>query len=246
MALSTRNGLWLFQTPYAAAPAPASPSALPPLRTDGMLEAVASGHVRLASLQSNVVIQSGAVSVVTVTPTQVIVNADLLVNGSIDSVYSSELVVRDKAVVLASLSNLGGSNSGSSNSSAALSDGAGVRIDGAPERSVLWNRGLYDVVDPAAADGTSTCQPGGTSNAGAWTVRGGSLRLAARCVADGDEVAYGFAINAAKELEVYATLSNASGTTRRRVACLGPPRWPSASGGAAGGALALPVSPVPW
>jgi hypothetical protein len=217
--LSARNGLWLTK---------ASPPQVPSLRTDGMIQAIASGEVRLASSYSNVVIQAGIADVLTVTSSNVTVNANLLVNGTIDSVYSSDLHVKDKTVIIGAILDANGCNVGGSSSNVALNDGAGISVGGGDAQSLRWKR-------PAlAADGE-----------GSWTFRGGGLKVVASASnAYGGEITYGFSINAATlALEVYAVLSNASGTSRRCVASFGPP---SASNVLTSPPGFLPVSALPW
>jgi hypothetical protein len=214
--LSARNGLWLSKA--SAAP--------PTLRTNGMIEAIATGEVRLASSYSNVVIQAGLSDMITVTSSNVTVNANLLVRGTIDSVYSSDLYVRDKTVVIGALLDASGCNLGSNNSN---NDGAGLSIGGGDAQSLRWLRPVVP------EDGE-----------GSWTFRGGGLRVVASTSnAFGGELSYGFAINAATmALEIYAVLSNASGTSRRRVAAFGPP--PSASNAPQPPPAYLPTSALPW
>jgi hypothetical protein len=210
--LSARNGLWLTK---------ALPPQVPSLRTDGMIQAIASGEVRLASSYSNVVIQAGISDVLTVTSSNVTVNANLLVNGTIDSIYSSDLYVKDKTVIIGAILDADGCNVGGSNSNVALNNGAGISIGGGDAQSLRWN------------------------SEGSWTFRGGGLKvIASASNAYGGEIAYGFSINAATlALEVYAVMSNASGTSRRCVASFGPPSTSNVLTSPPG---FLPVSALPW
>lgn len=212
--LSARNGLWLTK---------ASPPQVPSLRTDGMIQAIATGEVRLASSYSNVVIQAGSANILTVSSSNVTVNANLLVKGTIDSIYSSDLYIQDKTIVVAAVLDTNGCNVPAlSNTNASLNDGAGLSIGGGDAQSMRWKT---------------------DSNGGAWTFRGGGLQiLASSSNAYGGEISYGFCVNpASMALEMYAVLSNASGTSRRRVAVFGPP---SISNAAPIGFL--PTSSLPW
>ena len=216
--LSTRNGLWLTK---------ASPPNVPSLRTDGMIEAIANGEVRLASSYSNIVLQAGATDILTVSSSNVTVNTNLLVKGTIDSMYSSDLYVKDKTIVIAAVLDSRGCNvhagaGAGAGAEAGAGDGAGISIGGGDAQSMRWK-----------TDG------GG----GAWTFRGGGLQIVATSSnAYGGEISYGFSINpASMALEMHALLSNASGTSRRRVAVFGPP---SVSDVVPVGFL--PSSALPW
>lgn len=214
--LSARNGLWLTK---ASSPT----SQVPSLRTDGMIQAIANGEVRLASSYSNVVLQAGAANILTVSSSNVTVNANLLVKGTIDSIYSSDLYVQDKTIIIAAVLDANGCNVPSTSASnASLNDGAGISIGGGDAQSMRWK--------------TNT-------DGGAWTFRGGGLQiLASSSNAYGGEISYGFSINPASlALEMFAVLSNASGTSRRRVAVFGPP---SLSNIVPSGFL--PTSAIPW
>lgn len=216
--LSTRHGLWLSK---------AAPPQVPSLRTNGMIEAIATGEVRLASSYSNVVIQTGLLDMITVTPSNVTVNANLLVKGTIDSVYASDLYVKDKTVVIGAILDASGCNLAFSvsNNNHSNNDGAGVSVGGGDAQSMRWKRPVV------AADGE-----------GAWTFRGGGLRIVASASnAIGGEISYGFGINAATlALELYAV----SGSSRRRVATFGPPNM--SSNATISNALYLPTSTLPW
>lgn len=224
--ISARSGLWLSK---------ATPPQVPSLRTNGMIEAIASGDLRLASSFSNVVIKAGLQDMITVTSSNVTVNANLLVKGTIDSIYSSDLYVRDKTVVVGAILDASGCNVAvsASNNNNSNNDGAGLSIGGwvggGDAQSLRWRRPVV----PTDGEGT-------------WTFRGGGLRVVASASnAYGGEISYGFAINAATlALELYAVLSNASGTSRRRVATFGPPN--ASSNASISNASYLPTSALPW
>lgn len=211
--LRTQNGLFLSKAPFVS-----------PLSTTGMVEAVATGQVRIASTFDSILFQSGNRDVLNVASNNVIVNANLIVNGSIDSFFSSDLVIRDKTLVIAAPEDVHGSNVSMFDKS--ILDGAGILLGGTSdvlEKSLRWEAGSEHIGD-------------------AWTFRGGGLQILASSTSTKGEVVYGFVINDQLELELYATMSNNAGMSRRCVATFGPPRLSNISQSN----NFLPSSPYPW
>ena len=245
MALVARNGLWLTRS---EAPPPS-------LRTDGIVEAVASGkltlsslgdNVYLSSLTSNVVIgANGSAGVITVTSNQVIINADLQVLGTVDTIHTNDLHIADRLLNVASMSAV--TDAPSATDGAGILVGCAALTDGAAnERSIRWRAGL----SPLSTDASAT-EPmqGGSSNAGCWDVRGGCLRITASVLGvpatgmPAREVSYGLRVNESDELEMFKRVlpsgSNETAASYRRVVCFGGAAAPS-------GALQLPTSRNPW
>lgn len=148
------------------------------------------------------------------------INADLEVLGTTSSVAVNEttLNIEDKVVHLAFNSNLDHPYDGTTN------DGAGIMVDGMPEsgdpavyeryeKSIKWFHGANGV--PALGGNDITGEA-------FWNVRGGGLRITQVDDANGDEVAFGFRINALHELEIYKMVTPAGGSpATARVAKLG-------------------------
>lgn len=243
MALVARNGLWLSRVPLYGS------NATNALRTDGVVEAVASGRLTLSSLggevclssrSSNVVIGAGGnASAITVSSNAVVIDADLRVLGVLETVNTNDLNVADVLISVAY---------GSLPSDAtAVTDGAGLLVGTGPatdgkasERSIRWRAGLSPLsADPSVVAPSSA---GGASNAGCWDVRGGSLRLTS--ASSSREVSYGLRVNELSELELFKRVqplpaSVASVASYRRVACFG-------GVASTAGALQLPTSVNPW
>ena len=196
--------------------------------SDGLLEAVAAGDLRLVTASNAVLVASGDITmsaagreVARLGAQGLVVHGDLSVDGVVNTVSTSELHVADTLVRLARpLSN-------SPPPLEAYLEGAGVLLEpplgDAVERSLRWRRGALG----AAALGKA----GGASNEPFWEARGGGVRLSrARAVpfAPSGEVAFGLRVNEGEELEVYKRWTDASGGASRvtRVAAFG--REPSA------------------
>lgn len=185
MALVARNGLWLTK----ALPAGGDAQLLP--RTSGMIEAVATGQLRLASLASVVSVDAGGqTGVLTIGSNAVVVQANLDVRGAINALQTNDLFVRDRLICVA---NLDGTLSTDA-ASVDITDTAGLLVgscntDGArSEVSLRWHK-----QPPASSNGRQM-----QAN---WELIGGSLKLS-RAMPDGNLVSYVFDINDAGELEV--------------------------------------------
>lgn len=148
------------------------------------------------------------------------VNADIEILGTTSSISVSESIlnIQDKVVHLAFNADLEHPFDGTTN------DGAGIMVDGVPdsadpavydryEKSIKWFHGGNGV--PAL---------GGNDILGEsfWNVRGGGLRITQVDAHTGDQVAFGFRINALHELEIYKMVTPPSGVAATaRVAKLG-------------------------
>ena len=208
MALLAHRGLWLTRSGFARDPM--TPAAFAPdaMLHDGLVQAMATGDLRLAcasnlqlySSAHNVLLGAGGMSnVVSVSSNLVEIRGDVLVLGSLDAVATTELHVRDK------LLRIGYDGGGGVVPDVAL-DGAGIELGGgAPaaagvpasyyEHSFRWRRA-------AGAGLGAMLTPGGASNEPFWELRGGGLRLTTPCRAAGGsgEVSYGMHINDREEL----------------------------------------------
>ena len=202
---------------------------------DLMLEAIGSGDVRIRTPNDRkTVFGVGGANVVemyrtefydadsacNLTDYKVRINADLEILGTTSSVSVNEttLSIEDKVVHLAFNSNLEHPYDGTTN------DGAGIMVDGMPEsgdpavyeryeKSIKWFHGANGV--PALGGNDITGEA-------FWNVRGGGLRITQVDDANGDEVAFGFRINALQELEIYKMVTPAGGSpATARVAKLG-------------------------
>ncbi len=250
MALVTRNGLWLtrqapqegFQDPFTrhffdhASPWIGRTSPIPP---DGLVQAMASGAMRLAagsnvqlySAESNVLLGAQGVSnVLLVSSNAVTIHGDLRVRGAVDAVTTTELFVRDKIVRVAV------PQSASALVAESDLDSAGLALAaGAYDKALLWRQG-----------GAGALSVG--RSAPYWEAVGGMLRLTLPARADaaktaaGGRVGYAFAINAQEQLEIYKHWTDAVGGDERsmRVLCAGPPM---AAAGAAGPSLPSSTNP---
>lgn len=148
------------------------------------------------------------------------INADLEILGTTNSVSINEttLNVENKVVHLAFNSNLQNPFDGTTN------DGAGIMVDGMPESG---DPAIYDRYEKSikwfhSANGVPAL--GGNDIAGEafWNVRGGGLRITQVDEANGDQVAFGFRINALHELEIYKMVTPNGGVpATARVAKLG-------------------------
>ena len=237
MAFIARNGLWLtrdtptagFADPFTAALLPGSSlvGSTSPLPPDGVVQAVATGMMRLAassnlqlySAYSNVQVGAqGASNVLAVGSNSVTVYGDLNVRGAVNALMTSELFVRDKVLRVAV----------PDNSNVVLADGdlngAGVALaPGTYDKSILWNAG--------AALGANFASSLLSSNAPFWEVKGGALRLSMQARGDysraaaGGTVSYSFRINGQEELEIVKHWTDAMGGPEHqmRVLCLGAP-----------------------
>lgn len=239
MAFIARNGLWLtretvpaegFSDPFTSSFFPGSPlvDTRSPLPPDGIVQAVASGMMRLAassniqlySSSSNVLIGAqGTSNVLDIGPTSVTVHGDLRVRGALDAIMTSELFVRDKVLRVAVPV-----DSNTLLADAEL-DGAGIVLArGTYDKALTWNAG--------AARGASNAAPSMlTSNAPFWELQGGALRLSMPARADsvknsnGGRVGYGFRITPQEELEIFKFWTDAADGPERqmRVFGAGPP-----------------------
>ena len=179
MALVARNGLWLTK----AAP---DDSLLPP-RSTGMIEAVATGQLRLASLQSKVTIDAGGQSgVLTVGSNSLYLAGNLDVRGAITATQTNDLYVRDRIICVASTDMPYSDGEVQED----LTDGAGIVIGNSEseatpsEVSLRWHK--------PAAQGQ---QP-------VWELIGGCWRLTRVLPSTGDLVSYSFTISDTGELEI--------------------------------------------
>jgi hypothetical protein len=219
MALVARNGLWLTK----GVPADAQ------LRATGIVEAVATGQLRLASLASTVAFDAGGqASVLTIGSNSVVVNANLDVRGAVNNIQTNDLFVRDRLICVANGDGLA--------AAADLTDGAGVLVGGAAtegtsnEVSVRWHK-------PAAAG----AQP-------VWDLSGGALRIS-RTMPGGVVVSYALQISDAAELEVTrrtAPFAAAESAAKyQRVAVFGRPAT-GAEAASGASAIVLPTSTNPF
>lgn len=240
MALVAQNGLWLTREGFARDPlTPGAAGGPQGVLYDGLVQAMASGELRLAagsnlqvySAASNVVLGAGGVAdVVTVRADGVDIRGAVRVLGTIDAISSSDLLVRDKLVRVSH-------EASSCNLPDDVLDGAGVALGSAAqryERSLRWRRGLGASAEAAAL------AVGATSNEGFWELRGGGLRLSAPRRADGGagQVSYGMHINEREELVMYKAWSPSPGEplVYQRVFTFGSTAQP----------LALPTSANPY
>jgi hypothetical protein len=229
MALVAPNGLWLSRTPGTA----------PTVLSNGsFIEAIAKGDIKLASLQSTVGITSATeVTLGTAARPQLLRVGR---NGDSVAIDAASLDVRSGDVLVNNATLTLSSRDTQALTSAAAVHGSGILAGkawagaGGVERSVRWSRG-HAALPASGAD--ATAMAGARSNVGCWDVRGGGLRIIAET--SSAEVAYGFRVNASKDLEIYrrdidAATSNA---VYRRVS-----RFGNASGG--GAAVAVPMLPT--
>lgn len=224
MALVMRNGLWLTKT------APAD--ALLPPRSTGMIEAVATGQLRLASLSSNVSVDAGGqLGVITVGSNSVVIQANLDVRGAITAIETNDLYVRDQLICVAS-TDLPYSTGEKKED---LTDGAGLLVgnsasDTTPsEVSLRWHK------------------PAATGQQPVWEMMGGCLRLTRVLPSTGDHVSFSFSVSDAGELEVTrrtAPFGSTEATAKyQKVATYGRPATgtrPASSG------IVLPTTPNPY
>ena len=179
MALVARNGLWLTKA------VPDDASLFP--RASGMIEAVATGRLRLASLSSSVSVDAGGqLNVITVGSNSVVLQANLDVRGTINATQTNDLYVRDRLICVANMD----LPYGVGEAPVDLTDGAGLLVGNSEseatpsEVSMRWHK-------PAVAGR----QP-------VWELIGGCWRLTRVLPSTGDSVSYSFTISDSGELEV--------------------------------------------
>jgi hypothetical protein len=236
MAYLSRGGLWLTSTGSSNA-----------ARTDGILQAVAKGEMRLSSTAADVFVSAqgasnavrigagGLTDVLSVGSNLVVVNADLQVRGTIDRTFANDLYVKDVVICVG----VGDSGTGLTAPSAVV-DGAGLVVGdaevagsaaGVPhETSVRWRRAAT-----ASNALPSAC----------WDLRAGQdacvrLTRPRPSAAPGVELSYGLRTNARDELELFrATAGPVAGVdaTYRRLVC-----FSGARGTTTGTGITLPVS----
>lgn len=252
MALVSPNGLWLTR---------ANPVNANSLRTDGLIEAMATGKltlsstsdiVKITSLTSDVILGGeGNSNTVTIGSNLTTIKGDVDINGTVDFLYANDVVVLNKVINVVSGAN--------SNDGSIAADGAGIlladpdTIGKVDERSFVWRSGIS-----SNFHGTSLTAQGGSSNQGCWEVNGGALRITMPVPATsnaypinsnggqqpgftvGRDVSYGFRVNRYDEMELFKRVlpfscnQNEAGASYRVVARFG---------GAAGpNAISLPTS----
>lgn len=148
------------------------------------------------------------------------INADLEILGTTNSVSVNEttLNVENRVVHLAFNSNIENPYDGTTN------DGAGIMVDGMPESG---DPAIYDRYEKSikwfhSANGVPALGGNDISGESFWNVRGGGLRITQVDEANGDQVAFGFRINALHELEIYKMVTPNGGVpATARVAKLG-------------------------
>jgi hypothetical protein len=202
MALVARNGIWLTRSTQFASD-PFSPLAVQtPFGTDGLVQAIASGEMRLAAASnvqlyaslSNVLLGAqGTSNVLSVGSNAVTIFGDLRVHGTMDTVSSTLLHLNDKVVQVS----VPGAPGDHVMVSEADLDGSGLAVaPGAYEKSVLWNAGAAFLR---------------SSNTPYWQVRGGALRVVvparsnAGLTEAGGETGFQLGINDNEEVELLKT-----------------------------------------
>ncbi len=252
MALVANAGVWLTrQTPPGGWTDPfttahgAGGAAASPLGADGLVQAMATGAMRLAAAsnvqvyaaRSNVVLGAqGTSNVLVVGSNAVTIHGDLRVRGGIDALVSAELFVSDRVIRV--------SVPTPSNDVVAEADldGAGLAVArGLYAKDVRWRAGAGTAA-PVADTMLSAAAP-------YWEARGGALRFTLPTRADaakaaaGGSVGYAFRINASEQLEIVKVWRDSAADAERsmRVFCAGPPRTPTDVG-----AAPLPTSVCPY
>lgn len=248
MALVSPNGLWLTR---------ANP--VNNLRTDGLIEAMATGSLTLSSTRDIVSITSltsdvilggaGNPGTVTIGSNMTTINGDLTLNGEIDILYANDVVLTNRVISVASDVN---------SNDAYFANGAGIVIADSQaigtddERSIVWRSGISDNFY-----GTALTVDGAASNMGSWEVNG-ALRITVPVPATsnaypanknggmqpgyevGRLVSYGFRVNRYDEFELFKRVLPFSCNNDERGASY---RVVARFGGAAGpDAISLPTS----
>jgi hypothetical protein len=208
MALLARGGLWLSSSGNSNAL-----GSLSAARTAGVLDAIASGELRLTSLAGGVHIDAGGVAdVLRVAPGAAVVAGSL---------QASNLAVCDADGAGLCVSQSGGNLA----ASASL---------GSDERSLRWRAPATPAAPPGSLAGSNP--PGG------WDVRAGQdacLRLTRPPSGPATpELAYGLALNARDELQLYRSSGSNGSDGMRVVACF--------AGARTAAPLPLPLSRNPW
>jgi hypothetical protein len=247
MALVSTNGLWLTRANNS--------NSL--VRTDGVIEAMATGALTLSStgnivsitsLTSDVILGgAGNPDTVSIGSNMTTFHGDL----TMDVLYANDVVVTNKVINLSS-------GAGSNDATHAV-DWSGILLAdpnslyGIDERSIVWRAGL-----DSNFYGVSLTANGAASNQGCWDVTGGALRITMPVLATsnaypmnsnggqqpgfavGRDVSYGLRVNSYDEIELFKRVlpfscnNNEAGASYRVVARFG---------GAAGpNAISLPTS----
>jgi len=200
MALVAQNGVWLSR----------SPGTSPAVLSDGsFIEAIARGDIKLSSIQSAVNITSATEVTLGTTARPQLVRIGR--NGDSVAIDAASLDVRSGDVLVSNATATLASRDTQSATDADAVHGAGVlagKTWGGSERSVRWSRGHAQLPSSGAA---ATRMAGARSNVGSWDIRGGGLRIIAET--SNAEVAYGFRVNASKDLEVYRRDTNLATST---------------------------------
>ncbi len=253
MALIANTGVWLTRQvpqggwvdPFTTGLGVGGGAAAAPLGPDGLVQAMATGAMRLAAAsniqvyasRSNVVIGAqGTSNVIVVGSNAVTIHGDLRVRGGIDALTSAELFVSDRVVRVAVPT--------PSNAVVAEGDldGAGLAVaPGLYTKDVRWRAGT-GTATPTSAAMLAPSTP-------YWEMRGGALRFTLPTRADaakaaaGGTVSYAFRINASEQLEIVKVWRDSTADSERsmRVFCAGPPRSMAEVG-----ALPLPTSASPY
>ena len=208
MALLARTGVWLTRRGMATDPFLPNPAlGVAGVKYDGLVQAIASGEMRLSSASNlqifassaNVLVGAGGQSnVLLVGSNLLVINANVQVRGSVDSYTSTEVNLQDKVLRLAcpSPSNLPVDDTYLHGSGLVIADGTYALSNYA--KSMRWNMA-------AGTGAKSMLAVGGASNEPYWELRGGGLRLTTPLRASGavGEVSFGMHINHREELEMY-------------------------------------------
>lgn len=263
MALVAHAGLWLtrqtqprlYADPFSKQLSPAAPGLALPFGTDGLVQAMASGEMRLAACSnvqlyaslSNVLIGAqGSSNVISVGSNTVTIQGNLRVVGSVDTVSSTELRLVDKIVHVAV----------PTEGVAAIKDvdldASGLMVTSATAvmgqaKSVLWRLGGATTGDPTVTPAAWLA----SYQAPRWELRGGGLRITVPSrsntaqAAAGGELMCAITFNSNEDVEMTRLWTNASGASAKaqRVLAFGY----SAPGGAKPTlAQLLPTSANPY
>ncbi len=225
MALVARNGLWLTRGGVAAAD-PFAPHQLTsvPFGYDGLVQAMATGEMRLAAASnvqvyastSNVLLGAqGTSNVLSVGSNAVTITGDLRVYGTMDTIASSEMHLQDKVVRVAVLPPEQVAAQPTLQVRDADLDASGLAIaSGSFGKAVLWRAGALS--NAGSNPALLTAELLASSNAPYWQLQGGGLRfgVAARSnaglTAAGGGLGCALTFNADEEIEVYKVWSESS------------------------------------
>jgi hypothetical protein len=235
------------------------------VRTDGLIEAMATGKLTLSSTgdvvsitstTNNVVLGGGGnPETITIGNSLTTINGDLLINGTLDVLYANDVVISNKVMVVASGASSNDASSAVDGSGFAMSDPGS--IGETDERSFLWRSGISNYFS-----GISLTADGAASNQGCWEVNGGALRITVPVPAGsnaypansnggqqpgfaaGRDVSYGLRINKYDEMELFKRVLPFSCNNDESKASY---RVVARFGGAAGpNAISLPRSANPY